>query len=450
MRVAAAPFTPQRSRRVAIQTLVLPARTEMNTAHLLSIVYATAIGLLIGVERERSHRGATRRAFGVRTFAVLAITGTLAAALSVWLVVVGMAAVAAMAVVEYLRTSHEDSGNTTEFAAIATFLLGSLCYREHALAAGVAIGVAVILASKARLHAFVRDVVTDREMEDALKFAVIAFVVLPLLPDHGVGPYRVLNPSHIWLIVVMLNAISWIGYISVRKLGPRRGLLATGLASGFVSASATTAAMGPIGRDADQLASAVAGAEIASVATLFQLEMMLLYVSPAIAGPVAAPLAAGALVLGLWSYLGYRRNDTVSDTQPEIGVTGGAEIGMQRRAFILFPAILLAAILTAALFVGRWGSVVFGSKGAVITAALTGLADAHAGALSVATLFSQGNLARNPTLEAVVAALVANSIVKAIMAFASGGVTFGRRFSLALAASTATVLGALALVMFLA
>ena len=428
----------------------------MNTAHLLSFVYSTAIGLLIGVERERSHRDVARKAFGIRTFAVLAITGTLAAALSIWLVVVGMAAVAAMSVVEYLRTSREDSGNTTEFAAIATFLLGSLCYHEHALAAGVAIGVAVILASKARLHVFVRDVVTDRELEDVLKFAVIAFVVLPLLPDHGVGPYKVLNPSHIWRIVVILNAISWIGYIAVRKLGPRRGLLATGLASGFISASATTAAMGRISRDVGQLTSAVAGAQIASVATLFQLEAMVLYVSPAIAGLVAIPLAGGAFVLALWSYLGYRRNSAASvvhqdqDVHQGQGATSDSEIKIQRRAFVLFPAILLALILTAALFVGRWGSAVFGSKGAVITATLTGLADAHAGSLSVATLFSQGNLARNPTLEAIAGALVANSVVKGVMAFTTGGRIFGRQFSLALAASTATVLGALALVMFLA
>ena len=428
----------------------------MNTVHLLSFVYSTAIGLLIGVERERSHRDVARKAFGIRTFAVLAITGTLAAALSIWLVVVGMAAVAAMSVVEYLRTSREDSGNTTEFAAIATFLLGSLCYHEHALAAGVAIGVAVILASKARLHVFVRDVVTDRELEDVLKFAVIAFVVLPLLPDHGVGPYKVLNPSHIWLIVVILNAISWIGYIAVRKLGPRRGLLATGLASGFISASATTAAMGRISRDVGQLTSAVAGAQIASVATLFQLEAMVLYVSPAIAGLVAIPLAGGAFVLALWSYLGYRRNSAASvvhqdqDVHQGQGATSDSEIKIQRRAFVLFPAILLALILTAALFVGRWGSAVFGSKGAVITATLTGLADAHAGSLSVATLFSQGNLARNPTLEAIAGALVANSVVKGVMAFTTGGRIFGRQFSLALAASTATVLGALALVMFLA
>ncbi len=422
----------------------------MNLAHLLSVVYSTAIGLLIGVERERSHRGAKRKAFGIRTFAVLAITGTLAAELSVWLVVVGMAAVAAMSVVEYLHTSREDPGNTTEFAAIATFLIGSLCYREHALAAGVGIGVAVILASKARLHAFVRDVVTDRELEDALKFAVIAFVVLPLLPDHGVGPYKVLNPSHIWLIVVILNAISWVGYIAVRRLGPRRGLLVTGLASGFISATATTGAMGRIGRDPDQRAEALAGAQLASVATLVQLEVMELYVSPKIAGLSAIPLLCGAIVLALWSYLGYRRNATLPAKRASRAISGDTGLKMQRRAFVLFPAILLALILTAALLVGRWGSAVLGAKGAVIAATLAGLADAHAGAISVATLFAQGNLARNPTLEAVAGALVANSIIKAVVAFASGGRAFGTQLSLALLASATAALGALALVIFLA
>ena len=76
----------------------------------------------------------------------------------------------------------------------------------------------------------------------------MAFVILPLLPNRGLGPYAVLNPERVWLLVVLLTGIGWVGYIGVRALGPERGLLVTGLAGGFVSASATTASMGRLSR----------------------------------------------------------------------------------------------------------------------------------------------------------------------------------------------------------
>ena len=98
-----------------------------------------------------------------------------------------------------------------------------------------------LLWSKTRIHRFVRRILTEVEVEDAIKFFVVAFVILPLLPDQGVGPYGVLNPAKIWLLVVLLTGIGWVGYIGVRALGPQRGLLVTGLAGGFVSATATTA-----------------------------------------------------------------------------------------------------------------------------------------------------------------------------------------------------------------
>ena len=128
-----------------------------------------------------------------------------------------------------------------------------------------------LLISKTRIHRFAREIVSEVELEDAIKFFVVAFVILPLLPDRQLGPYGVLNPSKIWLLVVLLTGIGWVGYIGVRALGPERGLLVTGLAGGFVSASATTASMGRLSRTVAGLRGPLASALLASLATFVQL-----------------------------------------------------------------------------------------------------------------------------------------------------------------------------------
>jgi uncharacterized membrane protein (DUF4010 family) len=411
----------------------------MSTSHALAFVYSVAIGLLIGIERERSHRDGSRQAFGSRTFALLAAVGTISALLGTWVVVSAAVVVGGLVIAGYRRTSRDDPGTTTEVAAVAVLLLGALCVTDARAAAAVAIAMLVLLTGKARIHAFARDVVTAAEIDDAVKFLVIAFVILPILPDRTIGPYGALNPSHIWLIVVTLTGISWIGYVAVRAFGPRRGLMATGLASGFVSATATTASMGRLSRSIGQLAPAVAGAQIASVATYVQLEIIMAVVSPAIALRLLLPLLAGAAVLSFVALLAYRRStrahrtDTGDQASPDtLPVIGG-------RAFALVPALVLATVLTAALLVGRWGAAVLGPKGAVFASGAAGLADAHAGALSAATQFSRGGLGMGAALAAVGAALLANSLVKCVVAYVAGGARFCGRFVAGVVPSIFTV-----------
>ena len=403
--------------------------------HLAAYLYAVAIGLLIGLERERSHRGRAGQAYGIRTFALLALVGTLATEVGEVVVAVALAGVVALLVVGYRRTNEADPGTTTEVTAMATFLLGVLCYHDAALAAGIAIGVVALLVSKARLHRFVRDVLSDVELEDAVKFLVGAFVILPLLPRRGVGPYAVFNPSRIWTLVVVLTAISWVGYIAVRTLGARRGLLATGLASGFVSSTAATASMGRASRDPATFAAALAGAQIASVVTYVELVLIMTVVSPSIALRLVAPALVGALALSTVSMLGGRSRSK--------GATAPARTG--ERVVTLVPALVLAVILTAALFLARWGAQVFGARGAVIAVGAAGLADAHGGSLSAATLFVKGTLDLDVTLVAIGAAITTNTIVKCVVAYVAGGARFARRFSVGVLGSQALFLGALAM-----
>lgn len=393
---------------------------------------ALAIGLLLGFERERSHIRTLPA--GSRSFALLSLTGAVAAGFDIWAVSAGIVVVGLLMALAYLRTSEQDAGTTTEIAALVAYLLGALAYTDPSVAVALAVIVAGLLMSKSRIHRFARQMVSEIELEDAIKSLVAAFVILPLLPDREIGPYGVLNPAKVWLLVVLLTGIGWIGYIGVRTLGPQRGLLVTGLAGGFVSASATTPSMGRLSRTADEMRAPLAGALVASLATFIQLLVVIGFVEPDVLRRLWPPVVAGAMVLVVVAAIVYR-GASVAPRDAEV-ISVGVEPNTAARPFSLRPALVLAAVLVFALFVGRWGADVLGSRGAVLAAAVAGLADAHAGALGAASLAAKGTITVDSALQAIAAALGSNLLVKSVLAFTSGGHRFGLGFLAAMALPT--------------
>jgi len=370
----------------------------VNWQQIQPFLVALAIGLLLGLERERSH--SRKLPAGSRSFALLSLVGAAAANFGEWAVVVGLLGVGALMVLAYFRTSEEDLGTTTEIAAIVVYLLGALAYTRPVVAVALAVVVAGLLVSKNRIHRFAREIVSEVELEDAIEFFVVAFVILPLLPDRDLGPYGVLNPEKVWLLVVLLTGIGWIGYIGVRALGAEPGLLVTGLAGGFVSASATTASMGRLSRTVAGLRAPLASALAASLATFVQLLIVIGFVDAEVLRRLCLPVVAGAIVLvgvAAFVYRGATRTDR-EDVEP---IPAG-------RPFALRPALVLAAVLTFALLVGRWGADVLGPRGAVLAAFAAGLADARAGSLAAASLAAKGDIAVDTALVAIGTALGSN------------------------------------------
>jgi len=208
---------------------------------LLGLCVAVGIGLLVGAERERrKYTSPARSAAGIRTFTVSALLGAVSVLLGGRLVLaVAALVVGILAMVAYQSTRAEDPGLTTEFALLLTCLLGGLAIREAVLAAGVGAVLAVLLAARSRLHHFVRSVLTEQELHDVILFSATALIVLPLAPDRFMGPFDALNPRAIARLIVLVMAISAIGYVAMRSLGPRYGLPLAGFASGFVSSTAT-------------------------------------------------------------------------------------------------------------------------------------------------------------------------------------------------------------------
>ena len=397
----------------------------MNWHVIQPLLVALAIGLLLGLEREHSH--SRKLPAGSRSFALLSLTGGVAAEFGQWAVVAGFVGVSILMTLAYFRTSTDDPGTTTAIAAVVAYLLGALAFTQPAVAVAVAVVVAALLVSKNSIHRFVRQTISDVELEDAIKFFVVAFVVLPLLPDRGLGPYGVLNPSKVWLLVVLLTGIGWVGYIGVRALGPQRGLLVTGLAGGFVSASATTASMGHLGRRGGGMRAPLAGALLASLATFVQLLIVIGLIDVDVLRRLWPAALAGAVVLaGVAAFVYWR-----SAREPVEGDNAPPD-----RPFALRPALILAALLTLALLVSRWGADVLGPNGAIAAAFAAGLADAHAGAVAAATLAGNGAITVNTALLAIAAALGSNLLVKIVLAFTAGGRRFGLGFVAGMVAPT--------------
>lgn len=414
----------------------------MTLQQIQPFLAALAIGLLLGLERERSH--ARRLPAGSRSFALLSLAGAVAASFGQWAVVAGLLGVGALVALAYFRTSIDDPGTTTEIAATVAYLLGALAYGRPALAVALAIVVALLLVSKTRIHQFARDIVSEVELEDAIKFFVVAFVVLPLLPDRQLGPYGVLNPEKLWLIVVLLTGISWVGYIGVRALGPERGLLITGLAGGFVSSSATTASMGRLSRTTLGWRAPLASALLSSIATFAQLLVVIGLVDVDVLRRLWLPVVAASVALTVVAVLVYRgasadRHDRATpDTPDELSPS---------RPFALRPALLLAAVLTAALLGARWAADMLGPQAVTLTAFAAGLADAHAGSVAAATLAAQGEITVGGALAAIAAALGSNLLVKVILAFTLGSRRYGLGFLAGMTIPAVVFGGALAVTM---
>ena len=392
-----------------------------------------AIGLLIGAERERSKpEGGSP---GMRTFVLLALIGALTASVPVAVAAVLVAGAVLLVLVGYSWSGARAGGMTSEIAAVATLGLGALTPQEPSVAVGAAVAVTVLLASRESLHRFVRETVTDRERTDALKLFVAAFVVLPLLPQGHFGPYGVWVPQRIWLLVVLITCIGWVGYAATRILGTRRGLMIAGLAGGFVSGTATTGTMaGKARRGEAPLRGALAGAVVASVATLVQLILITAVAEPTVALRLLPAAVVGVLVLAAEAWWLGRTMPSSEDALEQTG-----------RPFALVPALVLAAIISLVLPGAIWLEHRYGAAGSVAATAAGALADVHGASVAMATLVRQGDVAIGTAVAAIGAGLATNTIGKLVVAAVAGGI----RFSAALGALLVPAVIAVAVVLSL-
>jgi len=373
---------------------------------------ALGIGLLIGIERER--RKAVEHATGspgLRTFALAALIGSLAELLGGGLLLV--AALLVLGVIAARSALQPIAGaahSTTAAALLVTGLLGALAMRDAATAAGLAVAVTALLAEREPLHRFVSRVLTPEEIRDGLLLLAAILIVRPLAPDRIIDPLQVLNPRVLWTFAVLMMTINTIGYIALRMLGARYGLTLAGFFAGFVSSTAATLAMGERARTMPGVrGAAVAGASLASVASTLQVGIVVEAVSPALLASVLPMLAAAAITGSAHALLCLR---TMSRDEPSPSVHMPLGQPFSLRTALLFAVLIGALMEFAALLQHRYGEI-----GALVSASIAGLVDAHAASASIGALVTSGKIDVGAGALAVWSGYTCNWIVKVVLAY---------------------------------
>lgn len=383
---------------------------------------ALFIGILVGLQREYSYEEAEKphgRTFaGVRTFALLSLTGCTAAFLADWVaapalllgivVVVGLLIAVAYAIAAW----RGELGMTTEVAAVLTLLAGALAFYDQ-LAISVALGVATtaLLSFKFELHSFVERL-TREDIVATLKFALITAIVLPVLPNQSFWPepFDVLNPYKIWLMVVLISGISFLGYVLIKLVGSQRGIGLTGVLGGLASSTAVTLSFAQRSQKNAGLARSFALAIILAWAVMFARVMVAVGVlNLELLGVVWVPMTgAGLASLAFAAYLYFGPQ---ADDDEDVEVTNPFELG---------PAITFGLLYGVILLVARAAQIYFGDTGIYISSIASGLADVDAITLSMAELTQTSGLDLAIAARAIVFATMSNTVVKGGIVLSSG------------------------------
>ncbi len=399
------------------------------------VATAIGLGLLIGVVRERLHETDGTTIAGIRTHALVAIVTAVATGFGLPALIAVLLLVGALGVASYLRTATRDAGVTGEVALLVTVMLSALAQHDEVLAAGLGVVVAGLLYAKMPLHRFAREVISGRELQDALLLAGAALVVWPLLPAQPADPWGVLVPAQLWRFVVLVMAVGMLGHVSLRAVGSRWGFPVAGFFAGFASSTAAIAGFGQRARAAPlELRAAVGAALLANLASLSLIAAVAAAASSAFLHALALPLLACGIVLGIGGLLGV--NATIGVALPE---------EPPARSFRISHALLLAVLIGALLLVSAWLQHAFGVAGALIAAWCVALAEIHAATASLAQLYAVGELPLHTARLGMLGVLAAATVAKTLVAVITGGLAYGWRVGLGLGMST---LAAAAAVLF--
>ncbi|MDP3698480.1 MAG: MgtC/SapB family protein [Nanoarchaeota archaeon] len=386
-----------------------------------NFLLALALGALIGLEREYArYRKHAHDYAGIRTFPLIALFGALSAffgeTLNPWILVVSILLMGMLILLSYFVLSSGNKkfhGATSEVAGFLTFFLGILAYfGEIQLSVLLTVIITIILYSRSMLHQFAQHLKKE-EMKSALIFAVIAFVILPFLPNKGYGPYELFNPFLTWLMVVLISGISFVGYILMKWFG-EKGIEFTGILGGLASSTAVTLSFAARSKQHEHLYKALALGVILANGVMFGrvlLEVSL--VNQKLFVQLLLPMLTLASATGLFSYYVWKRAKHITE-----------KIEL-KSPFALKPALKFAGIFALVLAFLKLANVYLPSKGVYLVSFLSGLADADAIALSLSQLAGK-SLSFEVARESIILGVLANIITKGGIAYFFGEKRFRR------------------------
>lgn len=391
--------------------------TELENFKLLGI--ALAIGLLIGMERGWRNRDRPEgmRVAGLRTYGMIGLLGALSGILAqkvdaflMSFVFLGLTSVLLLAYSKSLD-KFEDFSITSIIASLITFTLGALTVFGHSmLASAGAVVITALLGFKPLLHGWIKKM-EQVELDATLKLLLISVVMLPILPDQGYGPWAVFNPYYIWLMVVLIAGISYLGYFAIKIVGNQHGPVLTGALGGLVSSTAVTLNLSKLSEQYPNMENALAAGILTACATMFARTLLLTFVI----NPVLFRLMLPALlVMTIFTYFVaflLWRNARGFRTIEEIKLENPFQLGM---------ALKFGAFLAAIMLLSQLLKIYFGDVGTYFLAAAAGLADVDPITLSMSQM-SRQDLDVSVAARAILIAVSVNSGIKGIFSWVIGG-----------------------------
>lgn len=386
----------------------------MDTLVFQNIIIAMVFGFAIGLQREMKilYENKKNDFGGARTFSMIGLIGYISAWINLhvpFFLLTASLILGALLITAYIINSSEaENGITTEISALITFFAASmLAYEKATLAVFVAIVVLFILNSKDKITEYAK-VIEKRDLSAAIIFAMMTFVVLPILPDKPIDPWGYFNLHNIWLMVILVAGISFFGYIAVRMVGTTKGIGLTGLFGGLASSTAVTLSLGRQGKNSPALSKNLSiGISLACSIMLVRVFFEMYVINPELANYLLTPVIV-ATIAG-YCFIAYliftaKKETVIHETT-------------FKNPFKISEALMLGLIFGIVIALIKFAHNTFGDSGVYIVSFIAGSADVDAVVLSV-TSFAQTGMSSITVLNSVVLAIIANSITKfAIVAF---------------------------------
>ncbi len=378
---------------------------------------ALGIGFIIGMQRENSYsRNNSRHPAGLCSFSIVSLCGALSCYLGEFMdsivpFVTGLVVVGLLLVASHVAYGLSNRGNggsagvTTSAALIMIYFLGALCWFNRLLEACILMIVLLwLLAVKRQLHEFAKKL-SSEDIMATVKFAVISLLILPFLPNHAFGPtgLEVLNPHTIWLFVVFISGIGFVGYVLIKVVGPGKGIWLTGLLGGLASSTALTLNLAGRSCDNEQYAADFTLGIVLSWSVMYvRLYLICVFLMPALAMPLLAPLIV-PVVPGL-GYAGYLK---MRESKNHVQKTTDFN-----NPFKLLPAIKFGLVFTVVMFLANAARVYLGSGALIACSFLGGAAEMDAVAFSLIDMCRKATLENHSLILALLFASLANTITK--------------------------------------
>lgn len=383
------------------------AKTDFTdpAALFLRLGLALGLGLLVGLQRQRTNA----RLAGIRTFPLVtllgAVTGALAGAHGGWILAAGFVGVAIVVVggsLPHRRHDGEPAGLTSAIALLLMFALGAYLVAGSAgIAIAIGGAVVVLLHFKPQMHALAGKL-EDREFAAVVQFVVLSLVILPVLPNRTFGPYQVLNPYKIWLMVVLMVGMRLVGYIAFKFVGSGAGAWASALLGGFVSSTATTVSTARANKESPgDVSLATFVILVACGISFVRLALLVASTAPDFLSTALPALATlfGVLFIGGW-------------VNSRIGRSEHAPVVAPGNPAALKTPLMFGTLYAVMLVVIAAANERFGHEGVYVAASLSGLTDMDAITLSVTNLVNADKIPAATGWRVIVVAALANLVFK--------------------------------------